>query len=331
MKKGKYLLLLLCVPLLVTGCKKVPKLENGQEVVVELGDKKFTAEEFFDALKEGYGSSILVNMVDEYITNKELTDDMKKEAETSAKAQYDYYYASFGSDKATWNSFLSYNGFVSDEDFKNQLNLMHKQNIVLENYIKTDVIKEEEIKKYYDENIYGASDIRHILIKPDVVDDATTEEKTKAENKALEDAKELIKQLKKSKELEKDFETLAKEKSDDTGTKPTGGLLENVTNETGLVEEFWNAVLKLEVGKITEEPIKTQFGYHIIYKINQKEKPALDEVKDKVTDGVLNELLSSENAVHVYKAGLREKYNMTIHDSIIKADYEAIMKQLQEN
>ena len=74
MKKGKYLLLLLCVPLLVTGCKKVPKLENGQEVVVELGDKKFTAEEFFDALKEGYGSSILVNMVDNYIANKEIEE-----------------------------------------------------------------------------------------------------------------------------------------------------------------------------------------------------------------------------------------------------------------
>jgi len=329
MKKG--LLLLLCVPLLVTGCKKVPELENGQDVVVELNDKKFTAEEFFDALKEGYGAGILVSMIDEYITDKELTEDLKKEAETSAEAQYNYYYVSFGKDTATWNSFLSYNGFINDQDFKDQLNIMHKQNVVLENYVKTEVVKEEEINKYYKDNIYGESNVRHILIKPDVKDDATDDEKKEAENKALQEAKELIEQLKKSKELEKDFEALAKEKSDDTGTKEEGGLLENVTNESNLVEEFWEAVLKLEVGKMTEEPVKTQFGYHIIYKVSQKEKPSLDAVKDKVLDAVANELLSTDNAVQVYKAGLREKYGMKIHDSIIKADYEAIMKQLQEN
>mgnify|MGYP003302258940 CR=1 FL=1 len=71
---------------------------------------------------------------------------------------------------------------------------------------------------------------------------------------------------------------LAKEKSDDTGTKSEGGLLENVTNESGLVEEFWEATLKLEAGKMTEEPVKTQFGYHIIYKVSQKEKPSFKQL-----------------------------------------------------
>ena len=144
MKKGKYLLLLLCIPLLVTGCKKVPKLADGKEVIVELGEKQFTAEEFFDALKEDYGASVLVNMVDKYITEKELTEDMKNEAEKSAKAQYDYYYALYSSN---WNSFLSYNGFTSDDEFKEQLNVMYKQNLVLEKYIKENVVKDEDINK----------------------------------------------------------------------------------------------------------------------------------------------------------------------------------------
>lgn len=331
MKKGKYLLLLLCIPLLVTGCKKVPKLADGKEVIVELGEKQFTAEDFFDALKENYGASVLINMVDKYITEKELTDDMKKEAEKSAKAQYDYYYAAYGSNETNWNSFLSYNGFTSDEDFKDQLNTMHKQNLVLEKYLKENVIKDEEISKYYDENIYGEITVRHILVKPEVTDDMTSDEKKEAENNALEKAKELIEQLKKSTDLEKDFEALAKEKSDDEGSASEGGLIENFTNETGLVEEFWDASLKLEVGKMTEEPVKTEFGYHIIYKVNQNKKPNLDTIKDKVIDSIVDELLSAENATYIYWAGLREKYNLTIHDDIIKSDYDATMKQLQKN
>ena len=64
--KKKYLLLLLCVPLLVTGCGKVPELQNGQQVIVEVNGKQFTAEEFFDELKENYGTSALINLVSNY-------------------------------------------------------------------------------------------------------------------------------------------------------------------------------------------------------------------------------------------------------------------------
>lgn len=331
MKKGKYLLLLLCIPLLVTGCKKVPKLADGKQVMVELGEKQFTAEDFFDALKEEYGASVLVNMVDKYITEKELSEEMEKSAEKEAKAYYDSYYAYYGSDSETWNGFLSYNGFTSDEEFLSQIEVMYKQNAVLEKYVKEEVVTEEDINEYYNKNIYGENTVRHILIIPDVTDDMTDEEKKEAENKALEDAKELISQLKASENLEKDFEALAKEKSEDTGSASEGGLIENFTNESGLVEEFWEASLALEVGKMTEEPVETEFGYHIIYKVSQNEKPSLETVKDKVIDAVTKELLSANNATYVYWAGLREKYNMTIHDDIIKSEYDNTMKQLQKN
>ena len=281
MKNAKYLLLLLCLPLLVTGCKKVPKLADGKEVIVEIGDKQYTAEEFFDAMKEDYGTSVLINMVDKYITEKELTDDIKAEAEEEAKALYDYYYAYNGSD---WNKFLSSNGFLSDDEFKEYLNTMFKQELVLKKYVSENVVTEEDLNKHYKENIFGENTVRHILVIPEVTDKMTSDEKKEAENKALEEAKALIEQLKKSEKLEEDFTALAKEKSDDTESAKEGGLIENFTNESGLVEEFWEASLKLEVGKMTEEPVKTQFGYHIIYKVSQKEKPSLETVKEKVTD-----------------------------------------------
>ena len=321
--KKKYLLLLLCLPLLVTGCKYEPKLVDGKEVVVELNGKQFTAEEFFEELKDVSGTSILVNLVNDYITEQELTDEMKKEAEEQAKAEYESYKAYYGND---WNNFLAYYQFKNDDDLIESLENNYKQSLVLEKYLETDVIKEEEIQEEYDKNIYGESTIRHILIKPEVNDNMTSTEKEEEKRKALEEATELIKQLQESKDLEKDFTNLAKEKSDDTGTASEGGLLENITNESNLVEGFWEAVEKLEVGKMTTEAVETEFGYHIIYKVSQKEKPALDEVKDKVIDNLVDELLSEENASMVYWAGLREKYNMVIYDEVIKDSYDSTMK-----
>lgn len=322
----KKYLLLLCLPLLVTGCKNIPELQDGKQVVVEIGEKQYTAEEFFNALKEDYGTSVLVKMVDNYIIENEITDEIKAEAEEEAKALYDTYYVYYGSQ---WDSFLNSNGFTSDDDFKEYLNTMYQQELVLKKYV-SEIVTEKELQEYYDEEIYGEMTVRHILISPEVTDGMTTTEKNEAEAKALEEAKAIITQLSASSNLESDFESLAKEKSDDKGTASTGGLIENFTNESNLVEEFFEGSLKLEVGKMTAEPVKTDYGYHIIYKVSQKEKPSLEEVKDKVTNSVVNEILSAENATYVYWAGLREKYNMVIYDDIIKSNYEATMKQIQD-
>ena len=324
--KKKYLLLLLCIPLLITGCKQIPKLQDGKQVVVELNGKQFSAEELFDALKEDYGTQVLVNMIDKYITEQEITDEIKKEAKEQAKSQFDLIYAYYGKN---WESYLANYGFANDQELLDQIEINFQQSLVLEKYVKSDAIKEEEIQKYYDDNIYGEITVRHILIKPEVTDDMTDDEEKDAEEKALDKAKELIKQLNEAENLEEKFIELAKEHSDDTTAKE-GGLIENFTNESGLVEEFWEGSLNLEIGKITKEPVETEYGYHIIYKVSQKEKPSLDLVRDKVIDKVLDELLSAENATYIYWAGLREKHGLTIHDDIIKDAYDSTMKNLQK-
>ena len=328
MKKGKYLLLLLCVPLILTGCKNTPKLENGEEVIVEVTDKQFTADDFFDKLKEKYGASVLVSLVDDYITSKELTEDMIKSAEEEAQSNYDMYYAYYSSN---WQSFLSYYGYNSNDEFLNELKNNAKQQAVLEKYLKENVITEDEIKEYYEKNIYGENTVRHILIKPDTTDSMSDTEKTEAKKKALEEANSIIETLKKSNDLENDFISIAKEKSDDTQTKSEGGLIENFTNESGLVTEFWESSLNLKVGEFTTTPVETNYGYHIIYKVSQNDKPSLDSVRDKVISSVIEELLSSDNASYVYWAGLREKYGMTIYDDTIKDTYKATMDNLKKN
>ena len=326
--KKKYLMLLLCLPLLMTGCKKIPQLQDGKQVIVEVNGKQFTAEEFFDELKEISGTGVLINLVNNYITEQELSDEMKEDAKEQAQSYYDALYASYGSQ---WNDFLRYNNYTSGDAFLAYLQDSYMQSAAVEQYVRNDVITDEEIQTYYDENIYGEITVRHILIKPDVDDDMTDEEVEEAETAALEKAKELITQIQNSQNLEEDFTSLAKENSDDIGTAELGGLLENITNESGLVIEFWEAANDLEVGEFTKEPVETEFGYHIIYKVSQKEKPSLDSVKDKVLDGLVSELLSATDAESIYWAGLREKYNMVIYDDIIKDSYDATMKSLQKN
>lgn len=312
----------------MTGCKKIPQLQDGKQVIVEINGKQFTAEEFFDELKEISGTGVLVNLVNNYIAEQELSDEMKEDAKSQAQSQYDSLYAYYSSD---WDNFLRYYGYTSGDAFLAYLQESYMQSATIEQYVRNDVITDEEIQTYYDENIYGEITVRHILISPDVDDDATDEEIEEAEATALEKAKELITQIQNSENLEEDFTNLAKENSDDTVTVEQGGLLENITNESGLVEEFWEAANDLEVGEFTTEPVKTRFGYHIIYKVSQKEKPSLDSVKDKVLDGLVSELLSATDAESIYWAGLREKYNMVIYDDIIKDSYDAAMKSLQKN
>ncbi len=323
--KKKYLLLLLCVPLLVSGCGKVPELQNGQQIVVELNGKQFTAEEFFDELKENYGTSALINLVSNYITDQEITDELAEEAKERAQSEYNSMAAYYGS---SWNQFLASNNYTGEQllrDFENS----YRQNLVLEQYIRTDVVTDEEIQEYYDNNIFGDSSVRHILIIPDVDDDMNSTEKAEAKQKALEEATKIIETLQNSDNLEEEFINIAKEQSDDTGTASEGGLLENINSDSNLAEEFWEAARDLEVGKFTTEPVETEFGYHIIYKVSQKEKPALEEVKETILDNLVDEILSENDATIIYWAGLREKYNMVIHDDIIKNNYEATLNQIQ--
>lgn len=324
--KKKYLLLLLCVPLLVTGCGKVPELQNGQQVIVEVNGKQFTAEEFFDELKDDYGTSVLVDLVSNYIADQEITEELAEEAKERAQSEYDTMAAYYGSN---WNQVLASNGYASGEQLLKDFENSYRQSLVLEQYIKTDVITEEEIQEYYDNDIFGDSSVRHILIIPEVDDDMDEDEEEEAKRKALEEATEIIETLQNSENLEEDFSEIAKDQSDDTGTASEGGLLENINSDSGLAEEFWEASRDLNVGEFTTEPIETEFGYHIIYKVSQKDKPALDEVKDTILDNLVEEVLSEDNASIIYWAGLREKYNMVIHDDIIKNNYEGTLKQYQ--
>ena len=81
------------------------------------------------------------------------------------------------------------------------------------------------------------------------------------------------------------FEDLAKAKSKDPGSGENGGDLD-FASPSSYVPEFSGAMTKLKKGEMTETPVKSQFGYHIIKLEDTREAkfPAIDEVKPQIVE-----------------------------------------------
>jgi peptidyl-prolyl cis-trans isomerase C len=147
-------------------------------------------------------------------------------------------------------------------------------NAYVQDYIKNNPVTEEAMKAEYERikaTITGTEyKARHILVEKE------------------SEAKDIIAKLKKDANA---FAKLAMEKSKDTGSKVRGGEL-GWFDVSRMVPEFGAAVTKLEKGAITQEPVKTQFGYHVIQLEDSKpvEAPPFDEVK-----ATLSQQLAQQN------------------------------------
>lgn len=323
--KKKLLSIMACI-LLLTGCGKIPKLENGEEVVAEIDGKSFTANELYDDLKTSYGTTFLVNMIDNYIANKEIeTDDSAKEYAKNElenlKKQYELYQMDF-------DSAMKQAGYETEDQLLDEIILQYKKDKVVENYAK-DQISNEEVENYYNENIFGEITAKHILIKPETTTDMSDDDKKAKEEEALNKAKDLINELNNG----ADFDTLAKENSADTGSASEGGLIKDFTKvgDNSVVTEFWDAAYNLKDGEYTSEPVKSSFGYHIILKVSQNERPSLEDTKDDILDTlVTNKLKSDDNLSAKYWSEIRKKYNLNIIDSNIKKVYDDTIKNYEK-
>lgn len=307
------------VLLLTTGCGEVAKLKDGKEVVGKIKGYTVTAEDLYAELKEQGGSRVFVNMIDDYIANKEIKSN--EDAEDYANSQIEAYKSQYEQQGQDFNEVLVSSGYKNEQQFRDELILSYKKDKVVENYLK-DELTDDEIQNYYEENIFGDMTVRHILIKPDTETDASDEDQEKAEEKAKKEAENIIKKLDKGEK----FEDLAKEYSDDEGTKEDGGLLENFSKDS-VVTEFWDASVKLKDGEYTKEPVKSEYGYHVILRVSQKAKPKLKEVKDTIEETLVANKLSADTTLKTTTwVNIRKKYNLNIEDSEIKDGYDSLTK-----
>lgn len=310
----------------LAGCGKVPVLKNGEEAVVTSNAKNISVTEFYEKIKEKYGVNVLVDMIDEMILNdkykettkeeKEYIEEKVKEVEDSAK-QYN----------TTFEYLISYYyGLETKAEFEKFVSLSYRRNEAVKELVGKD-ITDKEIEKYYKENIYGDIRTKHILISIDTLDGMTTEEKTKAENEALNKAKDIIKKLNNG----EDFDKLAKEYSSDKATKNKGGDT-GWFNTGDMLEEFEKAAYALKKGSYTTTPVKTKYGYHIIYKTDEKAKPELKDVKDTIKETLVTNKLNADSALFYKKLEeLRKEYGVEIHDDNLKKDFNTYMSNLKNS
>jgi peptidyl-prolyl cis-trans isomerase C len=157
-------------------------------------------------------------------------------------------------------------GVTKDQKVEDQLALARLNVIVdagLQKYLEAHPVTDEELKPEYDAQVAAMPreyHARHILV----------------DDKAAADA--ITKDLKGG----ADFAKLAEKKSKDSSGK-TGGDLGWFTLDT-MVKPFGEAVAKLQPGQLTDEPVQSQFGWHVI-KLEESRAstpPPFDEVKDRV-------------------------------------------------
>ena len=320
----KILLSTLMVLLLVTSCGKVPKLENGQEAIVTLKDGDISVDSLYKELKDKYALSILIDMIDTEILEKlyPSSDDETKYIENQISTIKYYYENYYKEQYKSYEDYLIQNGVESEDVLKENISLTYKRNQAINKYVE-GLISEKEIKKYYQDEIFGDISASHILIKPNVSDDATDEEKEKAEKEALETAKKVITELKNG----KDFAELAKKYSDDESNSASGGKLADF-NHGQMVEEFEKAARDLKVGTYSTTPVKTEYGYHIIYKTAQKDKPKLEEVKEDIIEELASKKLEEDSTLQTTAlVELRKEHKVEIQDKNLKNQYEVYIQK----
>ena len=131
-----------------------------------------------------------------------------------------------------------------------------------------------------------------------------------------EEAKDVIKQL----DAGKDFAELAKEKSTDSN-KDDGGDL-GWFGKGRMVPEFEEAAFKLEKGAYTKEPVKSQFGFHVI-KVEDKRispPPAFEQVEPQV-----RQLVMRDKYMDLIKKAKAEQ-KVDIKDETLRKEYDEVNK-----
>lgn len=291
---------------------RIATLKDGTQPVAEIDGYTVTANDLYEDMKDVYSISSLLDKIDNKILEEKYpeTDEMNDELKQQAESYYSAYEQYYKMDKET---FLSNNGFGSEKAFLEYLRLQYRRNKYAEDYIKT-LISDKEVEKYYEDKVYGDINTKHILVKVD--SSASDEDKKKAEDLA----KEIISKLNNG----KSFDDVKEEYKDQITYEELGYKSYNANLESAYME----AMQKLENNSYSKEPVKTSYGYHVIYRIDQKEKPVLEDVKEEIIDSLVSEKKSEDkNISYVALDKMREESGLKFSDTVLEKKYNTYMSQ----
>lgn len=313
--------------LLLTGCGKVSKLENGQDAVVSFknGDK-ISVDDLYNELKEKYALSTLLNMIDRKVLEETFPDNIEK-AKKSSESYLEALKENYDSEDELLSAIQQYYGYITIEEYQDQIYLGYMQSYAMNEYAKEQVT-DKEIEKYYKNEIENDIEISHILITPEVTDEMDDDQKTEAETKAEEKANNILLELKDSvkngKKVSDAFSELAKKYSEDEATKDKGGSLGQV-NKTTLGDTYTEIVQKaytLKDDNYYTKVIKTSLGYHIIMRNQTYEKKSLDDLKEEIIEILASDIMEDDKTLSVNALQhYRKQMGVNIEDSVLATQY----------
>ncbi len=284
---------------------RIATLADGKQPVANLKDKVITADDLYESMKKHFSVNTLLNDIDDIILTKKYPsdDEMEKNVKDTAEYYYGVYENSYGYSK---EEFLSQYGFSSEKDFYDSLRLDYRKNKYYEDYV-LDMITDKEIEKYYNDEVFGDVDSKHILVS------------TKDEGMTDEEAKKLANEIIKKLDGGTSWDDVVKEYKDKIVSEELGYKAFNASLEAAYVKEMKN----LKVNTYSKTPVLTSYGYHIVYKIAQKDKPELKDVKDDVKEVLATEKKNADTNLY-YKAliQMRTDAGLEFSDTKLADEYK---------
>lgn len=259
----------------------------GNKTVATTSGGKITQDEYYSSLKNTTsGKQVLQEMIVNKVLEKQYGDKVSKKTVTK---QYNSYKDQYGS---SFKSILSSNGMTTSS-LKTQI----RSNLLLKEAVKAnDKISNADLKKEW-KSYEPKVTVAQILVS----------KKSTAED--------VIKKLNDG----GDFTKLAKQYSTDSSTKNKGGKIAafDDTNST-LDSSFKKAAFKLDEGKYTTTPVKTEYGYQVIKMINKPSKGKMSDHTKELKKRIWNADMSDSTTLRSVITKVLKKGNVTIKDKDLK-------------
>lgn len=292
---------------------RIATLKDGTQPIANINGKNITADELYTEMKEQYPISMILNEIDTIILNdlyeedEEMTNTVNSNAQSTMN-QYSQYYGT-----ETEEDTLNAMGFSTYDQLIEYFKLDYLKNKYLEDYIKED-IDDKQIEKYYDENVVGDINCEHVLVQ--VKDGGLTDEEAK------DLAKEIINKLNDG----TSWEDIQEEYKDKVTYENLGYQAWDASLETS----FLDALKDMKDNSFSKDPVKTSYGYHVIYRLDQKETPKLKEVKETIIENLIADKKSEDENIQ-YKAliSLRKEKGLEFKDTGIKEKYDDYCKEIK--
>ncbi|MGG1103423.1 peptidylprolyl isomerase [Bacillus subtilis] len=250
-----------------------------KEVIAKTDAGDVTKGELYTNMKKTAGASVLTQLVQEKVLDKKYKV----------------------SDKEIDNKLKEYKTQLGDQYTalekqygKDYLKEQVKYELLTQKAAKDNIkVTDDEIKEYW-EGLKGQIRASHILV---------ADKKT---------AEEIEKKLKKGEK----FDALAKEYSTDTGSATNGGELGWISKDNEQLDStFRKAAFKLKTNEVSD-PVKTQFGYHIIKKTEERGK--YEDMKKELKSDVLDQKLNDNTAVQAAVQKVMKKADIDVKDKDLK-------------